>query len=310
MGESTKLYDVLIVGGGPAGATAALYTSRSLLKTLIVEKGTMGGNIVNTEKIENYPGFTGGIEAFELAMRFRDHSVEFGAEITNAEVKGIKIEGGLKILETDQGELRGKALIIATGLVPVKLNVPGEKEYWGRGVSACATCDGPFFKDQVVAAVGGGNSAVEEALYLTRFAKEVHLIHRRDQLRAVKVIQERALSEPKMKFHWNCIVKEIKGTEGVGSLVLENVMTHERKDLPVDGVFVYIGFKPMTEWVGEALDKDKQGYLKVDRDMKTNVPGIFAAGDVANPVYRQVIIAAGEGARAAISAEKYIVEHW
>ena len=310
MSDETKLWDVLIVGGGPAGVTAAIYSSRSLLKTLIIEKAMIGGNVTYTEQIENYPGFPGGIESFELTTRFKDHSVEFGAEIMNAEVQSLKIEGGLKILETDQGPVRGKTIIIATGLIPVKLNVPGEEKFWGRGVSACATCDGPFYRDQVVAAIGGGNSAVEEALYLTRFAKEVHIVHRRDQLRAVKLLQERAFSEPKIKFQWNSVVKEIKGTEGVESMVLENVLTRKTKEVKVDGVFTYIGLNPMSDWVGDALDRDDRGYLIVDKNMQTNLSGIFAAGDVANPVYRQIIIGAGEGAKAALAAEKYILEEW
>lgn len=307
---TTTIWDVLVTGGGPAGVAASIYSSRSLLKTLIIEKGMIGGNVAYTERVDNYPGFPGGVEAFELSTRFRDHAVEFGAEIKNAEVTGIRVEGGMKILQTDAGEIRGKALIVAPGLTPVKLGVPGEDEFWGRGVSACATCDGPFYKDAKVAVVGGGNSAIEEALYLTKFAAEVCIIHRRDRLRAVKILQEKAFANPKVTFQWNCIVKKIYGSETVKGLELEDVLTHELRNLDVDGVFIYIGHRPQSEWLGFTVDKDSRGFIKVDGNMQTNVPGIFAAGDVVNPRYRQIVIAAGEGARAALAAERYLNEKW
>jgi len=307
---TTTIWDVLIVGGGPAGVAAAIYSSRSLLKTLIIEKGMIGGNVANTERVDNYPGFPGGLEAFELSSRFKDHATEFGAEIKNAEVSGVRVEGGMKILQTDAGEIKGKALIVAPGLAPARLGVPGEDKFWGRGVSACATCDGPFYKDAKVAVVGGGNSAVEEALYLTKFAKEVCIVHRRDQLRAARIYQEKAFANPKISFRWNCIVKSIFGSETVEGVELENVLTHETRKLDVEGVFIYIGHKPMAEWLGSAVDKNSKGFIKIDSDMQTNVPGIFAAGDVVNPKYRQIVIAAGEGARAALAAEKYLNEKW
>jgi len=310
MSEEAKLWDIIIVGGGPAGVAAAIYTGRSLLKTVVIEKAIMGGNVVNTERIENYPGFHGGIEAFELAAKFRDHAAEFGAEIKNEEVQGITLEGNLKIIETNQGSCRGKAVIIATGLIPNKLGASGEDKFWGRGVSACATCDGPFYKDLVVAVVGGGNAAVEEAIHLTKFAKEVHIVHRRDQLRAIKLLQERAFAEPKIKYQWNSVVKEIYGSDVVEGIELEDVRTHETRKLAVDGTFIYVGLKPISDWVGQMVQRNKQGYILVDKDMQTNVPGIFAAGDVVNPDYRQVVISAGEGARAALAVEKYLTEHW
>ncbi len=310
MSEEAKLWDIIIVGGGPAGVAAAIYTGRSLLKTVVIEKAIMGGNVVNTERIENYPGFHGGIEAFELAAKFRDHAAEFGAEIKNEEVQGITLEGNLKIIETNQGSCRGKAVIIATGLIPTKLGASGEDKFWGRGVSACATCDGPFYKDLVVAVVGGGNAAVEEAIHLTKFAKEVHIVHRRDQLRAIKLLQERAFAEPKIKYQWNSVVKEIYGSDVVEGIELEDVRTHETRKLAVDGTFIYVGLKPISDWVGQMVQRNKQGYILVDKDMQTNVPGIFAAGDVVNPDYRQVVISAGEGARAALAVEKYLTEHW
>ncbi len=311
MSDATEtIWDVMIVGGGPAGVTASIYNSRSLLKSLIIEKGMMGGNVAYTERVENYPGFPGGVEAFELSTRFRDQATEFGGQIKNADVKGVRVEGGMKILETDAGEIRGKTLIAAPGLAPIKLGVPGEDEFWGRGVSACATCDGPFYKDAKVAVVGGGNSAIEEALYLTKFAKEVCIIHRREQLRAVKIYQEKAFANSKISFQWNSIVKSIYGSETVEGIELEDVLTHETRNLAVEGVFIYIGHRPISEWLGFTVDKDSKGFIKVDGDLQTNVPGIFAAGDVINPKYRQIVIAAGEGARAALAAEKYLNEKW
>jgi len=310
MGEKSESWDVIIIGGGPAGVAAAIYTSRALLKTLIIERGQMGGNITVTDRIENYPGFPGGIEAFELALRFRDHAVEFGARIENAEVTSLKLEGHVKVVETDKGAYRAKALIIAAGLVPNKLGIPGEAEFWGRGVSACATCDGPFYKGLKVAVVGGGNTAVEEAVYLTRFAAEVNIIHRRDELRATPLIRKRALGEPRIKFHWNSIPKRIIGAEVVEGIEIENVKTRETGKLDVSGVFVFVGYTPTSGYVGDLVARDKEGFIIVDCDMQTNVPGIYAAGDVVNPIYRQVVIATGEGARAALALEKYLCDNW
>lgn len=305
-----ELWDMIIVGGGPAGIAAAIYAGRSRLKTVILEKGLMGGNINNTERIENYPGFPGGIDAFELTEKFKSHAEEVGVEVQTAEAKALRLEGKTKIIISDEGEYRGKTVIIATGCSPVKLNCEGEKDFWGRGVSACATCDGPFYKDLRVAVVGGGNAAVEESLYLTKFAKEVFIIHRRDQLRAVKVLQERAMNEPKIKFEWNSVVERIIGKEGVEGVELKNLKSGEKKILPVDGVFVFIGLKPHSDWLADVIERDRDGYIIVDRDMKTNVPGVYAAGDVTNRHYRQIIISAGEGARAALVAEKYLSEEW
>lgn len=306
----TDLWDMIIVGGGPAGISAAIYAGRSRLKTIVLEKGLMGGNINNTERIENYPGFPGGIDAFELTEKFKSHAEEVGVEIKTAEATGLRMEDKTKIIISDNGEYKGKTIVIATGCSPVKLNCEGEKEFWGRGVSACATCDGPFYKDLRVAVVGGGNAAVEESLYLTKFARKVFIIHRREQLRAVKVLQERAMNEPKIKFEWNSVVERIIGKDGVEGVELKNLKNGEKKILPVEGVFVFIGLTPHSDWLGELIARDNDGYIVVDRDMRTNVPGVYAAGDVTNKHYRQIVISAGEGARAALAAEKYIAEEW
>lgn len=307
---SNELWDVVIVGGGPAGVSAGIYAGRSRLKTVLIERGLIGGNINNTELIENYPGFPGGIEALKLAEKFKKHGEEFGLVITQAEVTGVKREGAVNVVTTESGDFRGKTLIVATGSSPIKLGCPGEKEFWGRGISSCATCDGPFYQDLKVAVVGGGNAAVEESIYLTRFVKQLHIIHRRDQLRATKVIQERAMAEPKIKFEWNSVVERVIGKDAVEGVELKDVKSGKNRLLDVDGVFIFIGLKPHSDWVGNLVAKDVEGYIIVDRDLKTNVPGILAAGDITNRYYRQVAISAGEGARAALVAEKYLMEEW
>jgi thioredoxin reductase (NADPH) len=280
------------------------------LKAVLIERGLIGGNVNNTERIENYPGFPGGIEALDLAAKFKAHAEEFGVTITTADVTGAKREGKVNIIVTDDGEFRGKTMVIATGSSPVKLGCPGEKEFWGRGISSCATCDGPFYKDLTVAVVGGGNAAVEECLHLTRFVKSAHIIHRRDELRAIKIIQERAMAEPKIKFEWNSVVEKIIGDDAVTGVEIKNVKTQEKRILNVDGVFIFIGLKPHSDWLGALVEKDKDGYIIVDRDLRTNVQGIYAAGDVTNKLYRQIAISGGEGARAALVAEKYLIEEW
>lgn len=305
-----ELWDMVIVGGGPAGIAAGIYAGRSRLKAVLIERGLIGGNVNNTERIENYPGFPGGIEALELAARFKAHAEEFGLVIEQAQVTGVLREGKVNIVETDSGEYRGKTMLIATGSSPVKLGCPGEKDLWGRGISSCATCDGPFYQGLDVAVVGGGNAAVEESIYLTRFAKSIHIIHRRDQLRAVKVIRERAEAEPKIKFVWNSVVERVLGSDGLDGVELKNVKTGEKRILKVDGLFVFIGLKPHSDWLGDLVALDKDGYILVDRDLNTNVPGIFAAGDVTNKLYRQIAISSGEGARAALVAERYLMEEW
>jgi thioredoxin reductase (NADPH) len=300
-------YDLIIVGAGPAGLTAGLYGGRARLKTLILEAGVPGGTLLKTEKIEDYPGFseiTGG----ELAGRMEDQARKFGAEIRSEPVIEITWGEGLKDVKTEEKEYQAGAVIIAAGGEPKKLGVPGEKELTGRGVSYCALCDGAFFKDQEIAVVGGGNSAVEEAIFLTRYARKVTIIHRRDAFRAQKVIQEKALSNPKIEVLWNTVVEEIKGEKGVESLALKNVESGEIKHLDATGVFIFIGFVP-NQVKGLHLEHDAGGFIVTNERMETFCPGIFAAGDIRAQVVRQVANATGDGTIAAVMAEKYLEEH-
>jgi thioredoxin reductase (NADPH) len=301
-------YDIVIVGAGPAGLTAAIYATRSLRKVAIVEKGVPGGQIAMTDLIENYPGFPEGISGPELMQRFEDQAKKFGAEFINLfTVKEIRLDNQDKIVVgTDGREIRAKAVIIASGQTPRTLDVPGESEYTGRGVSYCATCDGAFFKDKKVAVVGGGNSAIQEALYLTRFARSVTVIHRRDQLRADKILQERAFKNEKIDFLWNSVVVEIKGDNLLRSVVVKNVKTGELKEYEFDGIFIYIGYKPNTEFLKGLVELDENGYVITDERLETSVPGIFACGDVRKNALKQVSVAVGEGAVAAESAEHYL----
>ncbi len=301
--------DVVIVGGGPAGLTAGIYTSRSRLSTILIEKVTIGGQAAITDIIENYPGFPDGINGFELSQLMMQQAEKFGTDIRYEEVEMAWSDENWKFVQTDQNLYKAKALIVATGASPKKLGVPGEKEFMGRGVSYCATCDGAFFKGKRVAVIGGGDSAVEEAVYLTRFASEVFIVHRRDKLRATAILQERAKANPKIKFVWNSVVKEIKGNKSVEGIHLVNRVDGSESFLEVDGVFVFIGLMPETGFIGE-VDKDDAGYIITDVEMRTSVEGIFAAGDCRKKLLRQVSTAVGDGATAAYAAEKYIEEKW
>lgn len=302
-------YDVAIIGAGPAGLSAAVYAARARLKTIIFEKGLVGGQIVLTTEVENYPGFEEPISGFELVDKMKKQAEGFGAEIKEEEVKAIGLEGLCKILETENGEYRAKTLICATGAYPRKLNIPGEQKLTGRGVSYCATCDGALYRDKEVAVIGGGDSAVEEGMFLTRFAKKVNIIHRRDELRAEKVIQERAFENPKINFIWDTVPQEINGDKFVKSLTLYNKKTKKAWELDIDGVFIYIGILPSTKLVESRITLDSQGFVLTDENMHTNVPGVFAAGDVIHKVLRQVVTAAADGAIAGSMAEKWIVEN-
>ncbi|MGB9768419.1 thioredoxin-disulfide reductase [Dictyoglomus sp.] len=303
-----EVQDVIILGGGPAGLTAGIYTGRNLWRTLIIEKGILGGNAALTEKIDNYPGFPEGITGEELVKRMETQAKKFGSKILESDVLSLKIDGNWKIVETSQGTFRAPTLIIATGTRPRKLEVPGEEDFIGKGVSYCAVCDGAFFIGKKVAVIGGGDSAVEEAIYLTKFAEEVTIIHRRDTLRAEKITQQRAFSNPKIKFLWSHVVKAIEGEKKVERLVLEDLKTGETKIFPVDGVFIYVGLIPNTELFKGILNLDPNGFIITDEKMHTSMPGIYAAGDVRSKILRQIVTAVADGAIAGMAASKFLEE--
>ncbi len=303
-----EVWDTLIVGAGPAGLAAGIYAGRSQLKTLILDR-MPGGQLLITEEIENYPGFHEGITGFELSEKFRQHAEKFGAKIENGHtVTEVTLDGEIFVVKTDYGEFKGRTLIWAAGSNPRKLGIPGEAEFVGRGVSYCAVCDGAFFKDRVVAVVGGGDSALEEALYLTKFAKKVYLIHRRDKFRAVKIIQDRVKRNEKIEPVLNKVVVSINGKDFVESLTLEDTRTGEKVELPVDGVFIFIGNEPNVSPVIHLVDTDPSGFILTDEEMRTKTPGLFAAGDVRSKPLKQVITAASDGAVAAMSATRYLEE--
>ncbi len=303
-----KEYEVVIIGGGPAGLSAGIYTARARLSSLLIEKEVIGGQAVNAELVENYPGFPEGISGYDLTELMHQQSTGFGLETLTAEVTGIELSREQKIVKTNEGNLFAKSVIIASGLEWAKLGVPGEKEFTGRGVSYCAICDGAFFKEQPVAVVGGGNAAISEALSLTKFASKVMVIHRRQELRATRIVQEKAFAEPKIEFLWNTVVEEIEGEGVVRRLRLRNVVTGEKPSLDIAGVFVAIGFKPNTDYLKSILPLDTTGHIITNERMETEVPGIFAAGDVRSSSIRQIIAAVGDGATAAIYAERFITK--
>lgn len=302
-------YDVAIIGGGPAGLSAAIYAARGGLKTVVFEKGLIGGQIVLTADLENYPGFEENMSGFDLIDKMKKQADKFNAHFIEENVTSVGLEGFCKIVETGNNTYRVKSVIIATGAHPRKLAVPGEERLTGRGVSYCATCDGALYRDKIVAVVGGGDSAIEEALFLTRFTKKVYIIHRRDELRAVKIVQERALKNPKIEIVWDSIVQEILGEKFVESLLLYNKKTKETTTLNADGVFIYVGIIPNNDLVESRVDLDPLGFIKTDIAMHTKIPGIYAAGDIVHKVLRQVVTAASDGATAAFSAEKWIAEN-
>jgi thioredoxin reductase (NADPH) len=304
--QESNLEQVIILGTGPAGLAAALYAARADLNPLLLTGTEIGGQAALTDRIENYPGFPEGIGGGELAELFKKNAERFGARLEYDVATQVDLSKRPFIVKTYGKTFQTKTLIITTGASPNKLNVPGELEFRGKGVSYCATCDGWFFKEKNVAVVGGGDSALEEAIFLTRYAKSVTIIHRRDQLRAGAILQNRAKSNPKIKFIWNSVVEEIKGGEGVEKLIVKNVNDSQRSEIPVAGIFIFVGHSPNTELFKGQLDMDEKNYLRVDQRMRTNIPGVFAAGEVCDPYYRQVITSAGMGAVAAIDATRLL----
>lgn len=306
--DAPEIENLVILGGGMAGFTAALYAGRAGLRPLVVVGNALGGQAAMTEKMENYPGFPEGIGGPELTERVQEQALKFGARLEHDLATEVDFSRHPFIIKTYGRTIQTRTAIIATGATPRRLFVPGEDKFLGRGVSFCATCDGYFYRDKVVAVIGGGNSAVEEGMYLARLAQKVYVIHRRDQLRADKIVQERAFRNPKMEFVWNAVVEEILGEDNVTGLKLRDVKTGASFELAVDGIFEYVGMQPNTEIFQGQIEMDKHGYIITDKRQHTNVAGVLAAGDVQSPDFQQAIIAAGTGAAAAIEAERYIAE--
>jgi len=302
--ETIDSYDVVIVGGGPGGLTAGLYSARANRPVVLIEKMQTGGQIANTHLVDDYTGFE-SISGAELADKMTNHAKKFGLEIVSDDVTNIRSEGDYRIVKTASGKnYRARAVIISTGGSPNLLGVEGEDRLYGRGVSYCAICDGAFFRDQVIAVVGGGDAAVEEGAFLTKFGSKVYLIHRRDTLRAQKVIQERAFANEKLEFVWNSVVERIDGDTRVESITVRDVNTNETRDIPVGAVFPFVGFTPNSKLTTEDLKKDSGGYIVTDYKMETSIPGVFACGDVRSQLVRQITNAVGDGTTAAVAAEK------
>lgn len=303
------IYDAIIIGGGPAGLTAGIYLSRARMDTLLIEKALPGGQAILTEIIENYPGFPHGIAGPELMQKMEEQAVRFGLKIEYGEVEEVKIkEDKIKIVRINNQEYKTLTIILASGAEASKLEVPGEEELRGRGVSYCATCDAPFFKHQKIVVVGGGDTAIEEALYLTKFVWEVTIIHRRNRLRATKILQERVFANKKINFTWDSVVTKVLGNEKVEGVLIQNKKTGEEKEIPCQGVFVFVGNVPNSKFLNELIKLDQKGYILTDDNMMTSQEGIYACGDVRKKILRQVITACGEGATAAFAAQKYIEE--
>ena len=299
-------FDTVILGGGPAGLSAGIYASRGAVSTAIIDISMLGGQPSNYLELENYPGFP-IIGGFDLMEKFEEHADKFGVQkFPMQEIEKIDLKSNPKVILTKEAEFKAKTVIIACGAQPMKLGVPGEVEFVGRGVSYCAVCDGAFYKNKVVAVVGGGNAAVEEAMYLTKFADKVYVIHRRNELRADKIVQERAFKNEKIEFIWDSVVKEIKGDNLVHTAVLENVKSHEISNLQVNGVFPYIGMTPNIEGIAGQVEQDAIGFIITDETMKTSIDGVYAVGDVRKTPLRQVITAASDGAVGAVYAVKYL----
>lgn len=299
-------YDVIIIGGGAAGLAASIYAVRAMLKTLVIEKKAVGGQILLTGEIENYPGFPEPVDGPELAALYEKQAARFGVEFEYDTVTSLDVEGAVKRVVCEDGAYASKAVIIASGGEHNQLGVPGEVEYWGKGVSYCATCDGNFFRGMDVAVIGGGDAAMDEGLYLTRMTSKVTVVHRRDALRASKILQRRAFDNPKMEFVWDTVVEKIEGNGEVDAMTLKNLKTGEASRVPVQGVFIFIGFHPVNDFMQGAVELDNAGHVVANLQMETSVPGVFAAGDVRQFSDRQLANAVGDGVAAALAAYRYI----
>lgn len=303
----SEIYDLVIVGGGPAGLTAAIYAQRARLKTIVLEQNYMcGGQVINTYEVDNYPGLP-GINGFDLSEKFKKHADQLEAKFAEVEVSGVTIGGNVKIVHTSEGDYKTKALLIASGCHHKKLGIDGEEELAGMGVSYCATCDGAFFRERTTAVVGGGDVAVEDAIFLARLCKKVYLIHRRDELRAAKSLQEKLKELPNVEIVWDSVVKQIDGKDSVESIQIQNVKTKEDKRLGVDGIFIAVGIEPEIKAFAGLVAQDESGYLIAGEDGKTSVDGIFVAGDVRTKPLRQIVTATSDGANAVASIERYLM---
>ncbi|MEA1947941.1 MAG: thioredoxin-disulfide reductase [Thermodesulfobacteriota bacterium] len=299
-------YELVIIGGGPAGLTAGLYAARGGLNVILIEKIVPGGQVMISDWIENYPGFPEGLSGPDLVQKMTEQVKRFDLNIENNEVVSVDFSEPVKQITLNDKTITSHTIIIATGASPKKLGVPGEDIFYGKGISSCATCDGPFFKDSVVAAVGGGDTAVQESLFLTKFVKKVYLIHRRDKLRAAAILQKRALANEKIEMIWDSVLTDISGLTTVENITVQNVKTGDKTQLSVDGCFVWVGTIPNTQFLANSVKLDEHGFIIAGLDAETSVPGVFAAGDVRNTPLRQIATAVGDGAIAAISAENYI----
>jgi thioredoxin reductase (NADPH) len=304
-----KIYDLIIIGGGPAGLTAGIYATRGRLSTLLLDKLAPGGLVATTEWVENYPGFPEGISGADLMKKMEEQAQKFGLEIISIkEVLSVDFKNKIKTIKVEEGEYKTKAVIVATGTEPKKLNIPGEDKFRGRGVSYCATCDGPLFKDKDIVVIGAGSSGIQEGLYLLRFVKSATVVEFLPHMTAEKILQERALKEPRMKFYLNHMVTSINGENKVESVTIKSRDTAEEKKIEAQGVFIYVGLNPMTGFLKGQIELDKWGYISAGEDTKTLVPGVFAAGDVRQKILRQITTAISDGATAAFMAEKYVEE--
>ena len=299
-------YDLVIIGGGPAGLTAGLYAARARLNVILIEKIVPGGQVLTTDWIENYPGFPEGISGPDLIQKMTEQVKKFDLNIESNEVISLDLSDSIKKVELSDRSITSHTIIIATGASPKKLGIPGEDIFFGKGLSTCATCDAPFFKGKIVAAVGGGDTAVQESIYLTKFVKKVYLIHRRDQLRATRVLQERAFANDKIEFIWNSVLTSIDGLANVEKITVKNVTTGETKEFSLDGCFIWTGILPNTNFLKNEVKVDDYGFIIVDSNMQSSVPGVFAAGDARSTGLRQIVTAVGDAASAVFSAEHYI----